>query len=90
MRNHIDHEGTRYYYEHRLAKDGEICLGTMNPQEYCNGVYSFSKKDPGDGLAFVVTEQEPISEGEDDITRGTSGYFQKTQIDFDGQSRNYE
>lgn len=56
MRKYIDYQGKRYFYEHRLAKDGEMCLGTMNPDEYCNGLYAYSSKDPGDGMAFVVTE----------------------------------
>lgn len=54
----IEHEGWTYWYEHRPAKDGEICLGTMNPEEYCNGVYVYSSKDPGDGMAFVVTDTD--------------------------------
>jgi hypothetical protein len=52
--DHIDYEGNRYVYEKRLAKNGEICLATKNPQQYCNGFYSFSSKDPGSGIAFVV------------------------------------
>lgn len=54
-KNYIDYGGYRYWYEHRLAKDRiDICLATKDPTEYCNGLYLYSKKDPGDGMAFVV------------------------------------
>lgn len=54
LKNSVEWMGTKYYYEHRPAEDGEICLATTDPQLYCNGVYTFSSKDPGDGMAFVV------------------------------------
>lgn len=51
----IDWNGYRYWYVHRLGKDHlDICLGTEDPKKYCNGLYLFSRKDPGDGMAFVV------------------------------------
>ena len=52
--DHIDYNGYRYCYEKRLGKNGEICLATKDPKKYCNGFYSFSSKDPGSGMAFVV------------------------------------
>ena len=52
--DHIDYEGYRYCYEKRPGKNGEICLATKDPKKYCNGFYSFSSKDPGSGMAFVV------------------------------------
>jgi hypothetical protein len=52
--DHIDYNGYRYVYERRLAKNGEICLGTKDPKKYCNGFFHFSSKDPGGGFAFVV------------------------------------
>lgn len=58
---YIDHEGKRYFYEYRLANDGEICLATTDPDKYCNGVYAYSRKDPGDGLAFVVLRSVNIN-----------------------------
>ena len=55
----IDFEGYRYWYQHKLAIDRKsICLGTMNPKEYCNGLYLYSTKDPGDGMAFVVVKTD--------------------------------
>jgi hypothetical protein len=53
-RNVIKYKGYSYYYEYRVAKDGEICLGTKDPEKYCNGFYSYSSKDEGSGMAFVV------------------------------------
>lgn len=51
----ITHKGHFYVYEHKTAKDGvDICLATKDPLKYCNGVFLFSTKDPGDGKAFVV------------------------------------
>lgn len=50
----VDFEGCRYWYEYRLANKGEICLATEDPEKYCNGVYAYSPKDPGNGKAFVV------------------------------------
>jgi len=57
---YVDHDGIRYWYVYRLANDGEICLGTTDPTKYCNGVYAYSHKDPGDGMAFVVINQVEI------------------------------
>jgi len=46
-----------YWYERKVAKHGmSICLATRNPLEYCNGLYLYSQKNPGSGLAFVVTK----------------------------------
>ena len=56
---HIDHEGYRYWYERKLARNRiDICLATKNPDEYCNGVFLYSDKDPGDGLEFVVVKTD--------------------------------
>lgn len=55
----IDFEGYRYWYQYKLAVDRvSICLGTKNPKEYCNGLYLYSTKDPGDGMAFVVVKTD--------------------------------
>jgi hypothetical protein len=52
-------EGYRYWYQHKLATDRvSICLGTKNPKLYCNGLYTYSTKDPGDGRAFVVVKTD--------------------------------
>jgi hypothetical protein len=51
----VEMNGYWYQYQHKLARHGvDTCLATKNPQEYCNGLYLFSSKDPGDGRAFVV------------------------------------
>lgn len=52
--DHIDYNGYRYVYEYRPGTNGDICLATKDPKKYCNGFYSFSSKDPGNGMAFVV------------------------------------
>lgn len=56
----VEYMGVTYYYEHGLANDGDICLATDNPKLYCNGIYTFSSKDPGDGMAYIVlfTDQD--------------------------------
>ena len=54
----IVYEGKEYHYEYRLAKDGEKCLATKDPKKYCNGFYSYSIKDPGNGKAFVVVAED--------------------------------
>ena len=58
----IIHNSYWYEYEYRLAKDRiDICLATKNPEEYCNGTYLYSMKDPGSGMAFVITNtNEPV------------------------------
>jgi hypothetical protein len=56
----IEIEGFIYRYEYRLAKSNELCLATTDPKKYCNGFYLYSSKDPGDGLAFVVTETDNL------------------------------
>jgi predicted RNase H-like nuclease (RuvC/YqgF family) len=59
----VDHEGIRYWYEYRLAQDRvDICLATTDPNEYCNGTYLYSTKDPGNGMAFVVIRTEPVDD----------------------------
>jgi len=50
----IEHDGMIYWFEYKLAKDGNLCLATKNPYRYCNGTYAFSSKDPGTGKAFVI------------------------------------
>lgn len=53
----IEYEGFIYWYEYKLARDRvDICLATTNPKQFCNGVYLYSAKDPGNGMAFVVIE----------------------------------
>jgi hypothetical protein len=58
----VEYLGITYYFEHRLAKDGEICLATTDPKLFCNGLYTYSSKDPGDGMAFVVTATDKDEE----------------------------
>lgn len=61
MIDRIEYEGYWYEYVHRLSSDDEICLATMDPEAYCNGTYSYSRKDPGNGMAFVITDtNEPV------------------------------
>lgn len=51
----IEHEGYWYDYEHKLARDRkDFCLATKDPEEYCNGYYLYSQKDPGSGKCFVI------------------------------------
>ncbi len=52
--DYINYEGHIYIYQRRPGKNGDICLATKDPKKYCNGFYSFSSKDPGSGMAFVV------------------------------------
>jgi hypothetical protein len=64
----ILYNGTLYWYEKRLAKNGDVCLATKNPKEYCNGLFSYSSKDPGDGLEYVVINAtHPEQPSEEDI-----------------------
>jgi len=56
----IEHDGFTYWYERRLAKEGELCLSTTDPEKYCNGPYRYSSKDPGDGIAFVIVDTDNI------------------------------
>jgi hypothetical protein len=41
-----------------LAKNGDRCLATKDPLKYCNGVYSYSSKDPGSGVEYVIINEE--------------------------------
>jgi len=50
----IEFDGYKYWYIQRPATNKEICLATENINEYCNGLYSFSSKDSGNGIAYVV------------------------------------
>jgi hypothetical protein len=55
----IDFGGYRYWYQYKLGVDRQsICLGTKDPKKYCNGLYLYSTKDPGDGMAFVVVKTD--------------------------------
>lgn len=56
--NYIDYEGYRYWYEHRPGRRGDICLATQDPTMYCNGLYAYSPKDPGDGMCYVVVQTD--------------------------------
>ena len=58
--NYIDYDGNRYWYEYMLAKNDDMCLATKSPEKYCNGLYSYSTKDPGNGKAFVVIRTNKI------------------------------
>lgn len=60
--NHIVKNNIKYFYEHKPAKDGDICLSTKDPNLYCNGVYAYSEKDPGSAKQFVVIKQVNIAE----------------------------
>lgn len=60
---HIEYRGYTYHYEHRLGKhEVDMCLATKDPKEYCNGFYLYSQKDPGDGMAFVITSHNNPNE----------------------------
>lgn len=53
----IEINGYWYEYEHKSARHGiDYCLATTDPKQYCNGVYLYSKKDPGSGMEFVITD----------------------------------
>lgn len=54
----IKYNGYTYYYSNEVNPiDREsICLATKNPDEYCNGFYLYSKKDPSSGRPFVVID----------------------------------
>lgn len=67
---YITYQDVIYWYEHRLAKDGEICLATIDPKGYCNGLYTFSIKDPGDGMAFVVVKDTRPTMTEEELMKG--------------------
>ena len=55
----IEFEGHKYWYEYRLAKDRkDMCLATKDPKKYCNGIYKYSTKDPGNGMAFVIVDTD--------------------------------
>ena len=56
----IIHKDFKYWYEYKLATNGDTCLATKRPEEYCNGVYVYSSKDPGTGKAFVVMHTRKI------------------------------
>lgn len=43
-----------YWYVLTTATTGDMCLATTNPDQYCNGLYRYSGKDPGSGLVYVV------------------------------------
>jgi hypothetical protein len=57
MSKSINYKGNEIKYVEKLANDGEVCLATKEPDKYCNGFYTFSSKDPGNGKAFVVSPQ---------------------------------
>ena len=52
--NYIIQNNIKYYYEHKQAKHGDICLATKDPTTYCNGIYKYSIKDPGSAKQFVA------------------------------------
>lgn len=54
----IYYNGKKYTYQYRVAKERETCLATKDPKSYCNGVFAYSSKDPGNGKAFVVVKVE--------------------------------
>lgn len=56
--NFVNIEGYRYWYERKLASNGDICIATTDPKVFCNGLFTYSSKDPGDGLEFVVIKTD--------------------------------
>lgn len=57
--NYIDFNGHRYWYEYKLARDRvDICLATTNPNDYCNGYFLYSTKDPGTGMEYVIVKTD--------------------------------
>ena len=65
--NYIIQNSIKYYYEHKQAKHGDICLATKDPTTYCNGIYKYSIKDPGSAKQFVVIKQTTIQEERNDL-----------------------
>ena len=60
---YITHDDCVYVYEYKTAKHKiDICLGTKDPEKYCNGYYLYSDKDPGSGLVFVVIATNKMRE----------------------------
>lgn len=56
--NYVEYNGYKYYYKHRVAKDREIVLATTDIERYCNGFYTYSCKDPGDGICYVIIKTD--------------------------------
>lgn len=55
----IIHDGFKYWYEYKLARNRvDICLGTKEPDRYCNGLFLYSQKDEGDGMEFVIIKTD--------------------------------
>ena len=55
----VEMNGYRYEYEYKLAKNRiDICLATKEPENYCNGYYRYSDKDPGTGKEFVIIDTD--------------------------------
>ncbi|MFW6243424.1 MAG: hypothetical protein ACOC2W_04625 [bacterium] len=53
--NNIRCDGFWYEYTQELALNKvDFCLATKNPEEYCNGYYIYSSKDPGSGVEFII------------------------------------
>ena len=53
----VFHKGFWYLYVHKLARHRkDYCVASKNPQEYNNGYYLYSDKDPGSGKEFVIIE----------------------------------
>ena len=60
--NVVVHNGFMYWYEYKPARhDVDLCLATTNPKEYCNGYYLYSSKDPGNGMAYVITKTNNVN-----------------------------
>lgn len=53
----VECHGHKYwYYKGVPIHNASLCLATKDPEKYCNGVYRYSSKDPGDGTAFIMVK----------------------------------
>ena len=57
----LEYKGHKYWYVHKLAKKGDVCLATYDPTKYCNGYFLYSLKDPGDGKEFVIIQSDDVN-----------------------------
>ena len=85
----ITYEGYKYFFEHKLAKHKiDMCLATKNPHEYCNGVYMYSDKDPGDGMAFVIVTTDNPNFRKNDTVSEQQSKKQKSYLELKIVSNN--
>lgn len=56
----VVHKGIKYTYIYGLAKNGDKCLATKDPNKYCNGTFKYSSKDPGNGVEYLVVDEQTV------------------------------